>query len=76
MFIFITRDWRNVFVLIAYCWRAMSRILCRYGRGRVIIVVCATFLISYGNWRWLFRGKFAMRCSIFINKNVAITLKR
>ncbi len=33
-------------------------------------------LTSPGNWRWLSRGKPAMRCSIPINKNVAITPKR
>ncbi|STI19466.1 3-(3-hydroxyphenyl)propionate hydroxylase [Escherichia coli] len=36
----------------------------------------ATPLTSPGNWRWLSRGKPAMRCSIPINKNVAITPKR
>ena len=71
-----TRDWRNVSVLIAYCWRAMPRTSCRYGRGRAITAVCATPLTSHGNWRWLSRGKPAMRCSIPINKNVAITPKR
>lgn len=75
VFIFIMCDWCNVFVLIVYCWWVMLCILCWYGRGRVIIVVCVMFLILYGNWCWLFRGKFVMCCLIFINKNVVIMLK-